>query len=69
LGVPAGSGGTCVEVAVPCSTCEPVRAQAVRRPTLSEWLFIAVVVAVAVMVIVFLGQQATNVLSNLPNGI
>jgi len=38
----------------------------VRRLTLSEWLFIAVLVAVAVMVIVFLAQQATNVLSNLP---
>jgi len=58
-----------VEAAVPCSTCESVRAQAVRRLTLSEWLFIAVVVAVAVMVIVFLGQQATNTLSNMPGAI
>jgi hypothetical protein len=38
----------------------------VRRLTLSEWLFIAVLVAVAVMVILFLAQQATAALSNMP---
>ena len=40
--------------------------RAVRRLTLSEWLFIAVLLAVAVMVILFLAQQATNALSNMP---
>ena len=43
--------------------------QAVRRLTLSEWLFIAVMVAVAVMVILFLSQQATDVLRTMPGQI
>jgi hypothetical protein len=40
-----------------------------RRLSLSDWLFIAVIVVVAVMVIIFFAEQQASILSTMPGRI